>query len=244
MSKLRVFVFSPAFGLPTLGPFALKLEVWLRMAGIEYERVFEDDTRKGPKGKNPWVEIDGERMGDTELIIERLSGERGVDLDGWLSSEQRALATAVTRMVEEHLHQVVEWELFVHEDGWRVTETHFDTIVPRLVGGMIKKMVRKQFARQLHARGLARHAPEVIAAMGRRDLEALEVFIGEGPYLFGDRPCTADAAVFGQIGVLSRVPADTPAMSYVRESEVLKRYCDGILREWFGDAAEELAMAG
>ena len=35
----------------------------------------------GPKGKNPWIELDGKLIGDNELIIELLSKRHGVDLD-------------------------------------------------------------------------------------------------------------------------------------------------------------------
>ena len=50
--KLTVFAFSPNpdWGLPSTGPFALKLILWLRLAGIEFDLEHEDDTRKGPKG--------------------------------------------------------------------------------------------------------------------------------------------------------------------------------------------------
>ena len=48
---------SPDWGLPTVGPFALKLLAWLELAGISYERVVEANPRKGPKGKNPWIEM-------------------------------------------------------------------------------------------------------------------------------------------------------------------------------------------
>src|SRR5688500_13658073 len=83
---VRVFTFGPAHGLPTGGPFGLKLEMALRMAGVPYERVIEDDHRKGPKRKSPWIEQGPTRMGDTELILAHL----GVDLDGHLDPVERA----------------------------------------------------------------------------------------------------------------------------------------------------------
>src|SRR3954469_11145790 len=67
MSKVRVFTFAPDWGLPTVGPFALKLLAWLELAAIPYEQVIEANPRKGPKGKNPWIELDGERIGDSEV---------------------------------------------------------------------------------------------------------------------------------------------------------------------------------
>ena len=51
--SLRVFTFAPEWGLPTVGPFALKLLAWLELAGIPYEQVVDGNPRKGPNGKNP-----------------------------------------------------------------------------------------------------------------------------------------------------------------------------------------------
>jgi len=42
MPNLRVFTFSPDWGLPSVGPFAIKLLAWLELAGIAYEQVIED----------------------------------------------------------------------------------------------------------------------------------------------------------------------------------------------------------
>src|SRR4051812_36407773 len=108
MSTLRVFTFGPDWGLPSAGPFALKVLAWLELTGVPYEQVIEDDPRKGPKGKNPWIELDGKQIADSEIIIEHLSKLRKVDLDEGLSFEQRAMGHAWRRTFEEHFHQVLE----------------------------------------------------------------------------------------------------------------------------------------
>ena len=113
MTTLRVFTFTPDWGLPSAGPFAIKLLAWLELAGIPHEQVIEDNPR-GPKGKNLWLELDGEPIGDTELIIDLLSKRYGADLDAGLSSEQKAIGLAWRRTFEEHFHSGVEWELFEH----------------------------------------------------------------------------------------------------------------------------------
>lgn len=89
--SLRVFTFAPEWGLPTVGPFALKLLAWLELAGIPYEQVVEGNPRKGPNGKNPWIELDGERIGDSEIIIDLLKARHGVNLDEGLTPQQLAL---------------------------------------------------------------------------------------------------------------------------------------------------------
>jgi hypothetical protein len=106
MITLRVFTFTPDWGLPSAGPFAIKLLAWLELAGIPHEQVIEDNPR-GPKGKNLWLELDGEPIGDTELIIDLLSKRYGADLDAGLSSEQKAIGLAWRRTFEEHFHSGV-----------------------------------------------------------------------------------------------------------------------------------------
>jgi hypothetical protein len=89
MATLKVFTFPPDWGLPTVGPFALKLLAWLELAGLPYEQVYEANPRKGPKGKNPWIELDGVRIGDSEVIIDLLKERHAVQMDQGPSSSLR-----------------------------------------------------------------------------------------------------------------------------------------------------------
>jgi hypothetical protein len=116
-APLRVFTFSPDWGLPTNGPSALKLLAWLELTGIPYDQVVENNSSKGLKGKSPWAEIDGKPMADSELIIDSLSRRHGIDLVEGHSPDQRRLGLAWRRTFEEHLHQVLEWELLIHPAG-------------------------------------------------------------------------------------------------------------------------------
>lgn len=146
-------------------------------------------------------------------------------------------------MVEEHLHQVLEYELFLHEAGWAQMSRFMDENLPWGLRTMVKSYMRGHFRKQLHARGVARHSPEEIAAMGRADLDALEVLIGEGPYLFGGRPCTFDASVFGLVAPLVYVPADAPVMQHASSLPAVRAYCERIMQKWFDADASEDATA-
>jgi hypothetical protein len=47
LSKVRVFTLAPDWGLPTVGPFDLKLLAWLELAGVPYEQVVEANPAQG-----------------------------------------------------------------------------------------------------------------------------------------------------------------------------------------------------
>ena len=59
---------------------------------------------KSSKGKFPWITYNGHSVADSAFCIEFLNKERGVDLNSWLSPEQRAVALAFQRLAEENLY--------------------------------------------------------------------------------------------------------------------------------------------
>lgn len=240
---LRVFTFSPDWGLPTVGPFALKLLAWLELAGIPYEQVIEDDPRKGPKKKNPWIELDGELIGDTEVIIEVLSRRHHVSLDDGLSAEQKAAGHAWCRAFEEHLHQVLEWELFVHPAGAAYMRQFLASKMPPVLGPIAFTMFRSHLRKQLYARGIARHSPDIVAAKGRADIDALAAFLGDRPFLLGDRPRSADAALFGQLAPMVCWPMATPVAAHARSLAPIAAYCDRMRKLCFAGTEKQLEPA-
>ncbi|HEV2430640.1 MAG TPA: Tom37 metaxin N-terminal-like domain-containing protein, partial [Burkholderiales bacterium] len=94
---IKLFQFPRMFGIPNVSPFCCKLETWLRIARVPYEIVDTPDPRKGPKGKLPFIEDAGVRIGDTSLIVDHLVRTRGVDPDARLNASQRAIALLVQR---------------------------------------------------------------------------------------------------------------------------------------------------
>jgi len=233
MPNLRVFTFSPDWGLPSAGPFAIKLLAWLEIAGIPYEQVIEDNPSKGPKGKNPWIELEGELIGDSEIIIELLSQRYGVDLDAALTKEQKAVGLAWRRTFEEHFHQVLEWELFEHPAGAAYMRKSLTAKMPPVIGPVVYSMLQSRFKKQLYARGVARHAPKVIEAKGCADVDALADFLGGRPFLLADQPTVTDTAVFGLLAPMVYWPMETPVASYAKSVRPIASYCDRMRQRCF-----------
>ena len=64
--------------------------------------------RVSSKGKTPCIIYEGKEIADSQLIIEYLNKEKGVDLNAHLTEEQKAIAWAYQIMVEEHLYWWVQ----------------------------------------------------------------------------------------------------------------------------------------
>ena len=57
---IKLYTFPPACGLRNVSPFCLKVEMALSYLEIPFEIVEISDPRKAPKGKLPYVDIDGQ----------------------------------------------------------------------------------------------------------------------------------------------------------------------------------------
>lgn len=228
MSGLRVFTFMSGWGLPTTGPFALKLLAWLGLNGISFEQVIENNPAKGPLGKSPWIELEGRRIGDSDAIIRLLADRHDINLVLGATLDDRAIAHAFKTTFEERFHQILEWELFVHPAGAAFINETVRSQTPPVIGAIISRSMRRHFAGQLHARGIARHAPETIAEMGRADLDALAARLADRPFLTGDEPVLADLAIFGQVAPMLHWPMDTPVAGHGKGIAVLRDWSDRI----------------
>jgi glutathione S-transferase len=231
---IKLFMVGTGWGLPfkTSAPFPLKLETWLRIAGLEYEVEIANNPGKGPKKKSPWIEDGDVRMGDSELIIAYLKDKHGVDPDAPLSAEQRALSVAVHRMFEEHYHQAFEHELFFGRGG-RERLKEFAKQLPPVLSQVFPFVFMSQLSKQLYARGLGRHDPEQIVAMGKADLDAASTLLGDKPFFLGDEPCGLDACAFGFLGVTVYVEGDNPLFNHAASLTNLFDYCERMRQRFF-----------
>ncbi|XP_077989758.1 failed axon connections homolog [Glandiceps talaboti] len=88
--------------VPSYSPFPLKLETYLRFAKIPYVNI--PSSKWSPKHKTPWIEFNGEILGDTSFIIEFLNEKFEVDLNKHLNPSDKATARAFQKMAEENFY--------------------------------------------------------------------------------------------------------------------------------------------
>src|SRR5579872_6848574 len=97
---ITLYQYKPAMGLPSASPFCMKLEMYLRMARLEYKTVNLRGPARSATRKAPYVDLDGTQIADSGLIIAQLERKFGNRVDGRLTLAQRAEALAFQRLIE------------------------------------------------------------------------------------------------------------------------------------------------
>ncbi len=234
---IRLYQFPPGFGLPNASPFCMKVETWLRMAGLPFELDNRGLLMKAPKRKLPFIVDDGETIADSGFIIAHLSRKYRVELDAGLDAAQRAAATAFTRLFEEHLYWAVLYTRWFEPAGWALTRQVFFGGLPAPLRGIVPLLARRGMRRELWGHGMGRHRPEEIMALAIEDIDAVAGFLADKPYLLGERPASVDATAHAFLANLLWAPVDSAARRHAQTRPALEAYCHRMRDRYFTDAA-------
>ncbi len=224
----------PAWGVPSISPFCLKLESYLRMVGIPYT-VKPANLKEAPKGKVPYIQEDGVLLGDSQLIIEHLQRQHGDPLDAGLGAQEAALGHLARRTLEESTYWHIAYMRWASEEGFSVFRVTFESFFPPEVAARVVPMLRQRNLDALQAQGLGRHRPEEILEMGKADISAVAALLGDKPFLLGERPTSFDATVYGFITSITAFPADLPLRVYTLSQQNLVRYLERFQQRFFAD---------
>lgn len=201
--------------LPSLSPYCLKVETWLRLAEIKYENVDHKMKYKSKKGQLPFVEVNGEEIADSAIIIKELGKKYNKDLDQDLTTEQRNVAHATISMIENHFAWVVKsWRtknpaemLGAYKlDLQQITDTKW----PKPVLEFIFKLKFRRAAKKVRAHGIGVHKPEEIEEFGQHDLKVLSDLLGDKQFFFGDSPTTLDVVAFSNLAQVIYMDKEVP----------------------------------
>lgn len=226
MANLIAYHLPGAWGLPSVSPFCLKLDGWLRMAGIEHRSVTAGSPFGGPKGKAPWIEHDGHKIGDSTFIIQYLKERLGVDPNAHLTAEQQAMALAIQRMIDENLYWVMVNDRWNTPENWPILKSTVLGDIPAPLRLVLAPIARRGVLKQLKGHGMGCHSAEEIAAIGKRDLDALAVILDDKPWFFGDMPSEIDAVAYGQLANIYCVGFSSPMKAVIAGHPNLVAFID------------------
>ncbi|XP_070539809.1 failed axon connections homolog isoform X2 [Ptychodera flava] len=210
-------------------PFPLKLETYLKFAKIPYKVAL--GKGKGPKGKIPWIEYNGLKICDSNLIIEFLNEEFKIDLNKNLNPEERAVGRAFQKMAEENMFWGHAYWLFRQDHAeW----PSISAILKMTVKYLIFPFVRRKLKKQMYGHGIGRHTEQELFSIVKKDLRALSTFLGEKKFLFGNEPCEYDCAIFGQLAqqLWCFFPGSPQKILMKGDLKNLEKYCQ-LMKEKF-----------
>ncbi|XP_029451247.1 failed axon connections homolog isoform X2 [Rhinatrema bivittatum] len=228
----------PNNGVPSLSPFCLKMETYLRMADLPYQNYF--DGKLSPQGKMPWIEYNNERVSGTEFIIDFLEEKLGVNLNKNLNLQERAVSRAVTKMVEEHFYWTLaycQWVENLQETQKMLSLTGpFSELLKWILCHLTKGIVK----REMYGHGIGRFSEEEIYLLMEKDMRSLAGLLGDKKYLMGSKLSTLDATVFGHLAqAMWTLPGTRPERLIKGELINLAMYCERIRRKFWPEWQED-----
>jgi len=243
-----MYQFSRTPVIPSLSPFCLKVETWLRLVGLKYENIEHRNKFRSKKGLLPFVEVNGEEIADSAIIIRTLGEKFNTDLDAGLSAEQKLISHANISMIENHLAWVTKAVFKTPEDWVKALKIDVKTLspypFPAPIINFIMKRKWKLVAKKVRAHGIGVHKPEEIQEFGQNDLKVLSDLLGDKDFFFGEKPSTLDVVAFANLAQLVYMDAEVKIglRDYLLEScSNLKAFCDRVKERAFPDWEEMLA---
>jgi glutathione S-transferase len=225
--------FTPRWGFNS-SPFCLKLETYLRMADLPYTVVLEDMLDKAPKGKMPYIDDAGQKIGDSNLVIEYLQETYGDRTDSQLSPSDRAISLAMRRMIDENLYWSMVYSRWVNEANWQTVRSIYFSEMPPVIKQIVPGLLRKGVIKNLKGHGMGRHDESEVYAIGGRDLIALSDFLSDKPFFFGEQPTILDATAYGIVRNLVEVPMlASPLDDQAKQLDNLVAFCDRMTAKFY-----------
>lgn len=197
---VRLYGSVPGWTVPCLGPMVTKVAYYLTLAGIPYEFVPTDLSqldRDSPNGKVPFLDDDGERIGDSMLILAHLRRKYGDALGNGVTPREEAQMLAFNRLIDEHLYWItVVLPRYCDDGDWHrylclIAST--DNPSPEILafGAAWRARVLKGYLNG----GWTPMPQAVLFARARADIDALSDQLGDQPFFMGDQPRWIDASV-------------------------------------------------
>ena len=234
---IKLYGFGAAFNLPDPSPFVTKVELAMRIAGIEYQRIdTSQNLQKAPKAKLPFIEDNGKIIADSVFIYDYLQENYDFDVDDWLTTEQKAIAQLIGKSLDENLYWIIVHSRWIKDDVWPIIDKQFFAPLPFPLNKLISKIARSSTRKQINGHGMGKHTDEEILKIAHASWNSLSVLLADKPYFFGDKISSLDITAFAMLSgfTLSNLPA--PINKEIEQYSNLLEFNKRIASAYYSDS--------
>lgn len=223
---LTLFSYPDLFGVADNNPYGLKVYAFLKLCNVAFRHEHIFDASKAPRGQLPYI-VDGEKtIGDSDAIIDHAIRTYALAVDDGLTPSQRNTHLLVRRTLDD-LYWVMSFSRWKDERFWplfrdALLRTHSALTTEALEGA------REYNFKRYYFQGIGRFEPDGAYARGIADLNALADLLPASGFMFGARPGSIDAALYGFIANIYFYEIDTPLRKLLVSKENLVAHCRSI----------------
>lgn len=225
---LTLYSYPELFGVADNNGYGLKVFAWLRLAGVPFVHAHLFDASQAPRAQLPYLDDDGEHIGDSDTIIAYVRRTYAVTLDDGLTAAQRDTALLVTRLLDD-LYWVMSYSRWKDEAFWQHFRDALMAQHPVLTAEALQK-AKDYNAQRYHFQGIGRYDPPQAYARGLADLGVLARLVPDEGFVFGATPTATDAAIYGFLANIHFYPIATPLKAFVDAQPNLVRHVRDIHR--------------
>nr|CDJ85567.1 Glutathione S-transferase domain containing protein [Haemonchus contortus] len=232
-----LYQFPRSASMPNVSPFCLKVETFLKANKIPYE-VRPLLMGRSQYGLLPFIELNGEHIADSQIIIHRLTEH--FKTKTLLIPRDEAIARTIDRMTDNHTFLVL-YQFKVLSTG---PNDFFSMMLnelgaPKLIIPILAYFFRRKAANRVAA-SLGHFSTEDFKMFLKKDYDAYRDLLGDQKFLFGDEINAVDCTVFGTLATTLYYPAATYAKDLLKEEyPTLVAYLDRIRDQVFGEEFEK-----
>lgn len=229
---ITLYGWGPMFDCPSPSPFVMKADIQLQMLGVEFTRAIAD-LDSVPKHKAPYVIDNGELIEDSNFIRQHFEEKLGKQLYAGMSGKDIAASWALERMAEGQLTKIMAYERWAKDANFEKGPSHFFDDVPAPARAGVIQEARQGVTATQTSEGTGRFSDEERMQLATWDVGAIAMHLGDQPFLFGNAPTCADAAVAAVLIASATEFFDTPLTGIIREHANLVDYMDRMKQRYF-----------
>jgi glutathione S-transferase len=223
---LTLYSYPELFGVADNNPFGLKVYAFLKLCGLAFRHEHIFDASKAPRGQLPYL-VDGDTtIGDSDTIINHLISRNALPIDKALTLTQRNTDLLIRRMLDD-LYWVMSYSRWKDDRFWplfrdAILRTHCSVTPASL------ETARQYNFKRYHFQGIGRYEPDAAYARGIADLRVLANLLPASGFLFGAKPSSSDAGIYGFTANIYFYEIDTPLREFLVSQSNVVLHCQSV----------------